>query len=60
MVSLRVYDVLGREIAVLINGEKHAGTYTTTWNASNFPSGTYFYRLSAGNYVDVKKMMLVK
>jgi hypothetical protein len=59
-VNIRVYDVLGREIAVLVNEEKPAGEYRVTFNASHLPSGVYFYRLSAGNYVDMKKMLLVK
>jgi len=46
-VTLRVYDLLGREVAVLVNEVKSAGNYTATFNASNFPSGVYFYRLTA-------------
>mgnify|MGYP005622857409 CR=1 FL=1 len=44
--SLRVYDVLGREVAILVNENKQPGSYMVQWNASNFPSGIYFYRLS--------------
>jgi hypothetical protein len=59
-INLKVYDVLGKEIATLVNEEKPAGIYEETFNASNLPSGTYFYELRAGNFVQTKKMMLVK
>jgi hypothetical protein len=59
-VSLRVYDVLGREIAVLVNEEKPAGEYRIDFNASHLPSGVYFYRLSTENFVAVRKMLLLK
>jgi hypothetical protein len=67
-VRLTVYDALGREIATLVNGEKPAGSHTVTWNAQNFPSGVYVYRIVArrtdggqvGNHVDSKKMLLTK
>jgi hypothetical protein len=59
--SLRVYDVLGREVAILVNEKKSAGTYTLTWSAAaNIPSGVYFYRLSAGSFAEVKKLVLLK
>jgi hypothetical protein len=59
-VSLRVYDVLGTEVAVLLNEEKKAGEYMLTWNAASLPSGTYFYHLQAGEFTQVKKMTLIK
>jgi hypothetical protein len=67
-VTLRVYDLLGREVAALVNEVKSAGNYSATFNASNFPSGVYFYRLTAnavspgqaGNFSSVKKMLLLK
>ena len=59
-VVLKVYNLLGKEIAVLVNGEKPAGSYETEFNASNLPSGTYFYTLQAGNFVQTKKMILLK
>ena len=59
-VSLRIYDVLGKEIATLVNEEKLAGTYEVQFNASAFPSGIYFYKLQAGNYIQTKKMVLMK
>ncbi|WP_304132318.1 T9SS type A sorting domain-containing protein [Ignavibacterium album] len=59
-VTLKVYDVLGNEIATLVNREKPAGSYKVTFNASDFPSGIYFYQLTAGSFVQSKKMLLVK
>jgi len=59
-VSLKVYDMLGNEIAVLVNEEKAAGGYQTEFNASNLSSGTYFYRLEAGSFVQTKKMIFLK
>ena len=59
-VSLKVFDVLGNEVATLVNEEKPAGTYELTWNAKNLPSGIYFYRLQAGSFIDTKKMILIK
>jgi hypothetical protein len=59
-VSLKVYDLLGREVNTLVNEEKPAGYYKVTWNAANLPSGIYFYRLKAGDYIKTKKMILLK
>lgn len=59
-VKLTIFDILGREVAVLVNGEMKAGVYNADWNASGFASGVYFYEIKAGDYRDVKKMMLVK
>lgn len=59
-VTLKVYDILGKEVAMLINEEKQAGSYTTNFDASNLASGTYIYRLSAGSSVQIKKMTLIK
>ncbi len=60
-VSLIVYDILGREIARLINGEmRQAGRYMIDFNGSNLSSGVYFYRLLAGDFVSVKRMLLIK
>jgi len=59
-VTLKVYDVLGQEIAVLVNERKQPGEHKVTWNAEGVPSGVYFYRLVAGEFVDTKKMVLVK
>ena len=59
-VSLKVYDILGREIATLVNEEKPVGTYELNWNATNIPSGVYFCRMNAGEYVQTRKMVLLK
>lgn len=59
-VSLRVFNVLGQEVASLVNGTMTAGNYTVTFNAGKLASGMYFYRLDAGNFSSVKKMMLLK
>jgi photosystem II stability/assembly factor-like uncharacterized protein len=57
---LNVYDLLGREVATLVNEELKPGTYEVDWNAENYPSGVYFYKLNAGEFSETKKMVLVK
>jgi endonuclease I len=57
---LKVYDVLGNEVATLVNEYRNAGSYEVEFNASNNPSGVYFYRLQAGNFIETKKMILMK
>ena len=59
-VTLTITDMLGREVDVLVNDVQSAGNHQIEWNASNYSSGTYFYRLQAGNFVSVKQMILVK
>jgi hypothetical protein len=59
-VSLKVYNVLGKEVATLVNGYQTAGNYKVKFNARGLASGLYFYRLTAGDFVSVKKMMLLK
>ena len=59
-VKLVVYDILGREVKTLVNEFKTPGTYRLNFNASNLASGTYFYRIQAGDFVKIKKMVLVK
>jgi len=59
-VSLKVYDILGREIANLVNQYKQAGTYIVDFNASALTSGMYFYKIETNDFVAVKKMVLVK
>jgi hypothetical protein len=59
-VSLNVYDMLGREVATLMNEEKSAGVYTVHWDASGIASGVYFYRLKAGDFVQTKRMLLMR
>lgn len=58
--SLKIYDILGKEVATLCNEELNAGNYTRSWDAANYSSGVYFYKLSAGNYSETKKMMMIK
>lgn len=60
MITLKVYDIIGREIAILINEERDAGWYEQSFDASALSSGIYIYRLSAGSKVFSKKMMLIK
>ncbi|MDW8466117.1 MAG: T9SS type A sorting domain-containing protein [Chloroherpetonaceae bacterium] len=59
-VSLKVFDVLGREVLTLVSGRQAAGRYEVLFNAAGLPSGIYFYRLQAGTYSETRKMMLVK
>jgi len=59
-VVLKVYDVIGKEIVTLVNEEKPAGTYEINFNASTFTSGVYFYTLDAGEFIETKKMILLK
>jgi len=59
-VSLKVYDVLGREVATVVSEELPAGSYTRQWDAKGSASGVYFYRLQAGSFVETKKMLLLK
>jgi endo-1,4-beta-xylanase len=59
-VTLKIYDILGREVQTLVNEQQAPGQYTVTFNAQNLASGVYFYRISAGNFSEVKKLMLLK
>jgi len=59
-VTLKIYDVLGKEIETILNEEKPKGTYELIWNAANLPSAVYFYKLQAGSFVETKKMVLMK
>lgn len=59
-VSLKIFDILGREISTLVNEEKAAGRYEVVFNANGLASGIYFYRLQAGNFVQTRKMILLK
>ena len=58
--SLKVYDVLGREVATLVDEYRNAASYEVEFNANSLPSGVYFYQLKAGNFVQTKKMILIK
>ena len=64
LVTLKVYDVLGKEVATLVNGRQEAGSYNVTFNTNNgtrsLSSGVYFYRLDAGSFVSTKKLILIK
>ncbi len=59
-VTLKVYDAIGREVASLVNKQQSAGYYNLNFNAANLSSGIYFYRILAGDYTAVKKMLLLK
>jgi len=58
--TLKVYDILGQEVATIFNEVKARGTYQLTFNASQLASGVYFYRLTSGDFVRTRKMMLIK
>ena len=59
-VSLKIYDILGREVATLVSEKLSAGSYRRQWDAKTFSSGVYFYRMEAGSYSETKKLALVK
>jgi hypothetical protein len=59
-VVIKVFDILGNEIETLLNEEKQIGTYEITWYAEELPSGVYFYQLKAGDFIQTKKMILMK
>jgi hypothetical protein len=59
-VSLKVYNVVGKEVAALVNEEKETGYHSIIFNANDFPSGVYFYKISAGSFIQTKKMLLIK
>ncbi len=60
LVTIKIYNTLGMEVTTLVNETKQHGSYEVTWDASNFPSGVYFYELSTGEFTERKKMVLVK
>jgi hypothetical protein len=59
-VIIKIYDILGRAIAILVNEHKSAGSYKAHWDAKNQPSGMYFYKIQAGKFRETKKMLLLK
>jgi hypothetical protein len=59
-VSLKIYNVLGSEVATLVNEERPAGSYEIEFDASSLSSGIYFYKLQAGTFVETKKMILLR
>ncbi|HPN37071.1 MAG TPA: T9SS type A sorting domain-containing protein [Melioribacteraceae bacterium] len=60
LVTLKIYDILGKEVATLVNMYLQAGTYSKTWDVNNLPSGVYFYKLSYNNLIKTKKMIYLK
>ena len=60
MVELKIFDVLGREVATLVNERKAAGSHSVRWDAAGMPSGVYFYRLQAGDFSETRKLMLIR
>ncbi len=59
-VTLKIYNILGQEVTTLVNQTQSAGSYKFNFNASSLSSGIYFYRLTSGNYTQIKKMILLK
>jgi hypothetical protein len=59
-VNISIYDILGQKVSVLVNEQMKAGEYVADWNASNFTSGVYFYKIEAGEFTKTSKMMLIK
>jgi hypothetical protein len=59
-VSLKIFDLLGREVATIVSEEMSAGSYSKQWNAANMTSGIYFYRLQAGSFTETKKLILLR
>jgi hypothetical protein len=59
-VSIIVYDLLGKEVAELVNEEKPAGSYEIQFNGSRLSSGVYFYRMRAGRFISIRKLLLMK
>jgi hypothetical protein len=59
-VVLKVFDILGKEVATLVNEKLQPGTYEVTFNGSNLGSGVYFYKLTSGSFIETKKMLIIK
>ena len=57
---LIVFDAIGKEVAILVNQQLQPGTYEADWDASDYPSGVYYYRLESSSYIETKKMVLIK
>jgi hypothetical protein len=60
LVSIKVFDVLGREVAMLVDEVRAPGVYTVSWDAAGFPSGVYLYRMRAGKFTAVRKAILLR
>ncbi len=59
-IQLKIYDILGKEVAILVNKQLQPGSYEVTWDASNYPSGVYFYKIEVTGFTDTKRMILIK
>src|SRR4030095_1512086 len=59
-VHLAIYDIMGKEMEVIVNENLQPGTYEIEWNATNFASGVYYYRITAGDFSETKKLILIK
>ena len=59
-VSLKVYDLIGKEVATIVDEDMAAGSYSKIWNVSSMPSGIYFYRMQTKSFTDTKKLVLLK
>jgi hypothetical protein len=59
-VTLKIFNMMGEEVSTLVSENRNAGIYKVDWNANDFPSGAYFYRLQSGKFVETKKLMLLK
>jgi hypothetical protein len=59
-VKMVVFNILGQEVSTLINGHMGAGSYSVIWDGTNYPSGAYFYKITAGSFTSIKKMVMVK
>jgi len=59
-VTITIFDVIGRQVAKLVNSEQPAGAYSVRWDATGFASGLYYYRIEAGDFASVRKLVLMK
>lgn len=57
---LKIFNILGEEVAILVSDRLSAGSYSYEWDASNLASGVYLYRLEAGEFIEIKKMILMR
>ncbi len=60
LITLDIYDILGHKVETLVNRQQPAGYRQITWNADRFASGMYFYKITAGDYAETRKMLLLK
>ncbi len=58
--TIAIYDLLGRKVETIVNEHKQSGYHQITWNSNNISSGIYFYKIHAGEFVETKKMVLLK